>query len=81
MTSKEKLNSILRLRLFYSTEAELSEHIGYNLKGNHFNRFKEIQSDAYFNYFAEECDNITLGNIDLSFILEQYKATSEFFCK
>ena len=53
MTDKEKLNSILRLRLFYSTEKELSDLVGYNLKGNHFSRFKDFQCDAYFSKFAK----------------------------
>ena len=79
MTDKEKLNSILRLRLFYSTEKELSALIGYNLKGNHFNRFKSFQCEAYFSKFTEECRNYTQGNINLERMLHQYDVTSKFF--
>ena len=79
MTNKEKLNSILRLRLFFSTERELSELIGYNLKGNHFCRFKPFQCEAYLSKFAEECRKYTLGYINLERLLHQYEVTSKFF--
>ncbi|MCF0184791.1 MAG: hypothetical protein HUK01_10770 [Bacteroidaceae bacterium] len=79
MTDKEKLNSILRLRLFYATERELSALVGYNLRGNHFSRFKPFQCEAYFSRFAEECRLQTQGAIDLATMLHQYKATSHFF--
>ena len=79
MTDKEKLNSILRLRLFYATERELSALVGYNLRGNHFSRFKPFQCEAYFSRFAEECRLQTQGAIDLETMLHQYKATSHFF--
>lgn len=81
MTDKEKLNSILRLRLFYSTEKELSEYIQYKLKGNHFNRFKSFQSNAYFCKFNNKCKEYTLGSIDLNHLLLQYDSTSIFFKK
>lgn len=81
MTDKEKLNSILRLRLFYSTEKELSDLVGYNLKGNHFSRFKDFQCDAYFSKFAEECQEYTQGKVNLAWLLYQYEATSKFFKK
>lgn len=79
MTDKEKLNSILRLRLFYSTEKELSELIDYKLKGNHFSRFKEFQCDAYFSKFTEKCYELTHGDVCLSWLLCQYEVTSRFF--
>ena len=78
---KENLNSILRLRLFYSTEQELSKKIGYNLKGNHFSRFKDFQSRAYFSMFAEICKGYTNGKCDLAVLLHQYDLTSKFYKK
>ena len=81
MTDKEKLNGILRLRLFFSTEKELSDLIGYNLKGNHFSRFKDFQCDAYFSKFEKECHDYTQGEVDLARLLYQYEATSKFFKK
>ena len=81
MTDKEKLNSILRLRLFFSTEKELSDFIGYNLKGNHFSRFKTFQCDAYFCKFSELYHSYTQSNESLEWLLYQYEATSNFFKK
>lgn len=81
MTDKEKLNSILRLRLFYSTEKELSDLVGYNLKGNHFSRFKDFQCNAYFSKFADECLEYTQGILNLAILLKQYETTSKFFKK
>lgn len=81
MTDKERLNSILRLRLFYSTEKELSDLVGYNLKGNHFSRFKDFQCNAYFSKFAEECLEYTQGELNLALLLQQYETTSRFFKK
>ena len=79
MNHKEDLNSILRLRLLYSTEKELSDLIGYQLKGNHFNHFKPFQSEAYFSKFAHKCEEYTRGKIDLEKMLRQYDNTSRFF--
>ena len=79
MTPKEKLNSLLRLRLIFSTEKELSAYIGYQLKGNHFNRFKEFQSDAYFSKFSEMCLNYSNSKVDLARLLEQYRTVSVFY--
>lgn len=76
---KDYLNSILRLRLFYSTEKELSDIIGYKLKGNHFNKFKKFQAEAYFCKFTQECDMYTQGEIELEQLLIQYETTSKFF--
>ena len=81
MTDKEKLNSILRLRLFFSTEKELSDFIGYNLKGNHFSRFKTFQCDAYFSKFSELYRTYTQKEENLECLLYQYEATSCFFKK
>lgn len=78
MTDKEKLNSILRLRLFFSTEKELSDFIGYNLKGNHFSRFKTFQCDAYFSKFSELYRTYTQKEENLECLLYQYEATSCF---
>lgn len=81
MTDKEKLNTILRLRLFFSTEKELSDFIGYNLKGNHFSRFKSFQCDAYFSKFSELYHSYTQDEENLDWLLYQYEATSRFFKK
>lgn len=81
MTNKEKLNSILRLRLFFSTEKELSDFIGYHLKGNHFSRFKSFQCDAYFCKFSELYRSFTQGEESLEWLLCQYEITSRFFKK
>ncbi|MCF0188776.1 MAG: hypothetical protein HUK04_04705 [Bacteroidaceae bacterium] len=79
MTSKEKLNSILRLRLFYSTERQLAELVGYSLKGNHFSRLKPFHCEAFFSRFADICGNYTQRRMDLDTMLRQYAATSRFF--
>ena len=79
MTDKEKLNCILRLRLFYSTEEEYSELIGYKLEGNRFNKFKLFKCEAYYSKFAEMCGIYTSGKINLTELLLQYRATSKFF--
>lgn len=79
MDTKKYLNSILRLRLFFSTEKEFSTLVGYNLKGNHFNRFSKFVCDAYFSKFSDECRDYTQGKIDLAVLLKQYEKTSIFY--
>ena len=81
MTDKERLNAILRLRLFYSTEKELGDEVGLNLKGNHFNRLKTFDCEAIFSKFAKECNKMTGGKIDLANLICQYEITSKFFQK
>ena len=79
MSYKEKLNAILRLRLMFSTEREMSERIGYQLHGNHFNRMKPFQCEAYFCWFANFCSELTQGRLELNALLRQYEATSDFY--
>ena len=81
MTDKERLNTILRLRLFKSTEKELGDKVGLSLKVNHFNKQKPFTCEAFFSKFEEECKEYTHGEISLSWLLTQYKTTSKFFEK
>lgn len=81
MTDKERLNTILRLRLFYSTEKELGEKVGLSLKGNHFNKQKPFACEAFFSKFSEECKQYTKGMVKLAFLINQYETTSKFFKK
>lgn len=81
MTDKERLNTILRLRLFYSTEKELGNKVGLSLKGNHFNRQKPFVCEAFFSKFSEECKDYTDGKVNLARLLCQYETTSKFFKK
>ena len=81
MTDKERLNTILRLRLFYSTEKALGNKVGLSLKGNHFSRQKPFACEAFFSKFADECKEYTQGEVDLSQLLCQYDTTSKFFKK
>ena len=77
--NKERLNSILRLRLFFSTEKELGNEVGLSLKGNHFNRLKAFASEAFFSKFAKDCNIRTNGKVNLAWLLSQYETTSKFF--
>lgn len=79
MTDQEKLNAILRLRLFFSTESELSQYIEYKLKSNHFYRFNTFKADAYYSKFARLCSDYTMGKLDLDTVIEEYEATSKFY--
>lgn len=81
MTDKERLNTILRLRLFYSTEKELGNKVGLSLKGNHFSRQKPFACEAFFSKFSEECKDYTQGEMNLAWLLCQYETTSKFFMK
>lgn len=81
MTDKERLNTILRLRLFYSTEKELGDKVGLSLKGNHFSRQKPFACEAFFSKFSEECKEYTQGKVSLAWLLCQYETTSKFFKK
>ena len=65
MTDKERLNTILRLRLFKSTEKELGDKVGLSLKVNHFNKQKPFTCEAFFSKFEEECKEYTHGEISL----------------
>lgn len=81
MTDKERLNTILRLRLFYSTEKELGDKVGLSLTGNHFSRQKPFACEAFFSKFSEECKEYTQGKVNLAWLLCQYETTSKFFKK
>lgn len=81
MTDKERLNTILRLRLFFSTEKELGNMVGLSLKGNHFSRQKPFVCEAFFSKFSEECKSYTQGEVNLSWLICQYETTSRFFKK
>ena len=81
MTDKERLNTILRLRLFYSTEKELGNKVGLSLKGNHFNKQKPFACEAFFSKFSKECNDYTQGKVNLAWLLCQYETTSKFFKK
>ena len=63
----------------FSTEREMSERIGYQLHGNHFNRMKPFQCEAYFCWFANFCSELTQGRLELNALLRQYEATSDFY--
>ena len=76
---RQKLNSILRLRLFYSTEKELGDVVGLSLKKNHFNKQRSFVCEAFFAKFAEECRAYTQGEVDLDRLIAQYENTSKFF--
>ena len=79
MQAKDKLNAILRLRLFFPTEKELSHLIGYQLKGNHFNRVRPFVAEMYLSHFAAMCHKMTDRQIALEPLLQQYEATSRFY--
>lgn len=79
MTDKKRLNTILRLRLFFSTEKEYGEKVGLSLKKNHFNKLKPFPCEAFFSKFAEECKKYSQGKVDLAKLICQYEITSKYF--
>lgn len=78
----KKLNTILKLRLFYSTEKEYIDKL--NLKSLGSNKFNKLKNrpfvcDAYYSQFIKECNKATEGRVDLEDLLLQYECTSKFF--
>lgn len=81
MNDKQRLNALLRLRLFFSTEKEMEAFLNYKLSNNHFNKFKDVKSHAYFSMFAEMCREDTNGDIDLAKLFDEYEAASKFYMR
>lgn len=81
MNDKQRLNALLRLRIFFSTEKEMEAFLNYKLSNNHFNKFKDVQSHAYFSMFAVRCREDTNGDIDLAELLDEYEAASDFYMR
>lgn len=81
MTDKQRLNALLRLRLFFSTEEEMERFVDFKLRNNRFNKFKEVQSRAYFCMFAEMCREDTQGDVELASLLDAYEAASVFYMR
>ena len=78
-TSIQYLNSILRLRLFYSTKDELSNLVGLSLNHNQFKKVKEFVAKAFFSDFVTKCLQYTNNEVDLEELINQYENTSDFF--
>ncbi|MDH8702757.1 hypothetical protein M2138_002128, partial [Dysgonomonadaceae bacterium PH5-43] len=77
---RDLLNQTARLRLFRNKSSELGEYIGYNLNANNsINRIPPFTARCLFRELSRNVQEEISTDMDLEYILYQYKKASLFY--